>query len=99
MEDKKFTWDARDTTAVVLAAITSTIALLFPVAAAAATVLNGLAVALLVRPRTRCDLRDLIALATAAVAAATVELVAHFAVPAVTILNAVVIALVLRRRG
>ena len=98
MEDKKFTWDAREVAAVVLAAITITIALLFPIAAPVATILNGLAIALVLRPRTRCDRRDLIAVATATAAATIVVLVPHSTTPAVTIANALVIALVLYRR-
>jgi hypothetical protein len=65
VEPKKFTWDARDVAATVLAAITITLALLFPAAAPVATILNGLLVALLLRPRTGWwHRRDLIAVAT-----------------------------------
>ena len=99
MEAKKFTSDARDVAAMVLAAITITVVLLFRTAAPVATILNGLAAALLLRPRTRwCDRRDLIAVTTAAAAATVVAVVPHSAAPAVTIANAVVTALILRRR-
>lgn len=45
--------------ALALAAATITIALLLPTAVPPAVVVNTLAIALVLRPRTRCDLRDL----------------------------------------
>ena len=98
MREKKFTWDARDAIAIVLAAVTITIALLLPTAVPPAVIVNTLAIALVLRPRTRCDLRDLSAAVTAAAAVVTVLVVPPAAAPAVTIASALGITLVLRWR-
>ncbi len=95
MREKKFPWDARGATAAGIAIIAT---LLAPAAwAPLVSIVNTLAVALVLRSRRRGDRRDGAA-ALVAVAAVSIALMAPAAAPAVGIASALLIALSLRRR-
>ena len=98
MREKKFPWDARGAAAAGVATIAIIATLLVPAAwAPLVSIVNTLAVALVLRPRRRWDRRDGAA-ALVAAAAVPIALIASPAAPSVGIASALLVALSLRRR-
>lgn len=99
MREKKFTWHARGAAAASFATIAIIVTLLLPGALTPpVSIVNTVAVALVLRPRVGWDRRDAAAALIAAIAALVV-LVVPAAAPAVGIANALLITLSLRCRN
>lgn len=97
MREKKFTWHARGAAAASFATTAIVATLLLPAALTPpVSIVNTVAVALVLRPRVGWDRRDVAAALIAAIAALVVLVVAATA-PAVGIANALLITLALQR--